>query len=544
VDFTLTGTIDGALRVWKIVEGENRVGRDPNVAISISDQSVSRKHAIVRRVGDEVFVEDTASSNGTTINGAAVKEPRRLQADDNVAFGKVLLRFSAQSTHPSLGDDSRLVPEISLEWADVRPASKPGASATPLDDLSDIGDFLVRRQSQEEILDVCLTWVERLVPFHRACLLLLNAEGQPEVRAARTADKSADAKSLALSHTMVNRVIHDRSALLVRDARSDERFSIMKSVMYSRIRSALVAPLFDNASVIGVLYVDYSEIAGVYDREHLRRFALLANMLAVKITNARLIEAEREQERLRQEMETAARIQRALLPRNPFCPAGYEMAARLVPSTEVAGDLYDTVRLPDGRALFVVGDVSGHGVGAALLMANAIAAVRALAGLTGDPVDLVHRIHEQMCATDTFSYVTMFAGILDPERHRLTYVNAGHEYPALILPGQPVERLASTSPPVGLLPDVTFESASVEFPPGALLGIWTDGISEAHIPDANSAGPPHLFSNVQPIDALLARLYDRPIQDIETEVFGAVDRFLDRRHAPDDATLFLLRRLR
>jgi sigma-B regulation protein RsbU (phosphoserine phosphatase) len=329
----------------------------------------------------------------------------------------------------------------------------------------------------------------------------------------------------------------------VRDAQADQRFKGTDSVVLSKIRSALVAPMFDNANVIGVLYVDTSDIVGAYGRDQLRQLALLANILAVKITNARLIEAERAQERLRQEMETAARIQRALLPGALFCPRGYEMEARVVPSSEVAGDLYDGLSLPDERVLFVVGDVSGHGVGPALIMANAIAAIRALAGLANDPVDLVSRIHRQMCrSTELSSFVTMFVGILDTKAGRLSYVNAGHEYPALISPGKPIERLASTSPPVGMFAEISFESAVVDFPPGALLGIWTDGISEAHVRKADTFDAPKLFADVEPIDALLARLYDLPLAGIANEVFSSLDRFLEGQRAPDDATLFLLRR--
>jgi sigma-B regulation protein RsbU (phosphoserine phosphatase) len=301
----------------------------------------------------------------------------------------------------------------------------------------------------------------------------------------------------------------------------------------------MVAPLFDNANVIGALYVDTSK-ADAYTEDHLRRLALLANILAVKISNARLIDAERESERMRQEMETAARIQRALLPRRLRAPEGYAMEARLVPSTEAGGDLYEVLRLGGDRTLIAVGDVAGHGVGAALVMANAMAALRALAGLTADPSDLVSRLHAQMwAATEGVSYFTLFVGIVDRNSHRLTFVNAGHEYPALILPDAAPIRLDSTGPPVGLIPDVRFEQKTLDLPKGSLLAIWTDGITEAH----SVENPTAYFGESEPVDALLDRLRDLPLPEIAAGIFSALDRFLEGRTAPDDATLFLLRRL-
>jgi phosphoserine phosphatase RsbU/P len=198
--------------------------------------------------------------------------------------------------------------------------------------------------------------------------------------------------------------------------------------------------------------------------------------------------------------------------------------------------------LSSGRTLFVLGDVSGHGVGAAMLMANALAGVRALSGLCDEPVDLVSRLHEQVLrSTDPMSYVTMFIGVLDSERHRLDYVNAGHESPVLIRPGHPSLRLASTGPPVGMLPGLTFDAGSVDFPAGALLGAWSDGIPEAHLLRADG-GDPEFFGEVESVDAMLAGLQDRPVAQITDQVFARLDRFLHGQSAPDDVTLLLLRR--
>ena len=548
VDFKLSGIVGEALHTWDVPEGETRVGRSSDLQVSLPDRSVSRMHALLRRTGDVVVLEDVGSRNGTSVNGVRVRGSQRLQPEDRISFGNVTLRLVTQElpVQPTLSEHAQLDSTFKLQWKDVR-APAPAESREPasmFQVLSDMGEFLVRHQPQEEIFEACLDSVEKLVPFQRACLLLLNAAGQPELRAARVKGESTNLNELALSQTMVATVIHERASLLVRDAQTDTRFQLQESVILGKIRSALVAPLFDNTSVIGVLYADTRELTVAYDKDHLRQLALLANILAVKITNSRLLEVQREKERMQQEMETAARIQSTLLPRDPAPPAGYELAVRLVPCTEVGGDLYDVLQLPGGRTLFVLGDVSGHGVGAAMLMANAMAGVRALAELCDEPVELVSRLHDQMCrSTDPMSYVTMFVGVLDPVRHRLDFVNAGHESPALIRPDQPPLRLASTGPPVGMIAGMTFDAGSVDFPPGALLGAWSDGISEAHVlrPDG---GDPDFFGEVESIEALLSSLSGLPIAEITTQIFAKLERFLQGQGAPDDVTLFLLRRIR
>ena len=543
MEFKFTGVVQGALRVWKLAEGASRVGRDAEAGISILDRSVSRNHAVVRRDGSVVMLDDTNSRNGTSVNGERLAGPHRLRNDDRVAFGNVVLRFSGRdpAAQPSFTHHGDVTSTLKLHWDQIRDSAPPEGRqpVSVLQALSEMGDFLARRQAEEELFDLSLEWVDRLVRFQRACLLLVSDSGQAELRASRVkTGKALD--RLVLSQTIVQTVLRERTAILVKDAMSDERFIESKSVTTGQIRSALVAPLFDNANVIGVLYVDTSE-SGAYAEDDLRRLALLANILAVKISNARLVEAERETERMRQEMETAARIQRALLPRKLTPPDGYEMEARLVPSTEAGGDLYDVLPLSGGRTLIAVGDVAGHGVGAALVMANVMAAMRAMADTAADPADLVSRLHTQMWGTaGGVSYITLFVGIL--EDHRLRFCNAGHEFPALIQAGAATVRLVSTGPPVNLIPDPQFESKTVDLPEGALLGIWTDGISEAHAV-TDSGTLPAFFGDAGSVEERLESAQHRPLAEIAQEIFSAIDRFLEGHTAPDDATLFLLRRL-
>jgi serine phosphatase RsbU (regulator of sigma subunit) len=544
MDIKLSGIVGESLQTWEIPEGKTLIGRSSELDVSLPDRSVSRHHAAVRREGDTLQVEDVGSRNGTSVNGVRIQGPHPLKPDDRVSFGNVTLRLVTEDRpiQPALTEHTQLDSTFKLNWKEIQEAAATESRETSemFQVLTDLGEFLVRHQPQEEIFEACLDSVEKLVPFQRACLLLLDDAGSADLRAARFKGENSNLE-LALSQTMVQTVISERASLLVRDAQSDARFQLQESVILGKIRSALVAPLFDNTQVIGVLYADTSELTAAYDKQHLRRLALLANILAVKITNARLLEVQREKERMQQEMETAEHIQRTMLLSEPDPPEGYELDVRLEPCTEVGGDLYDVITLPDGRWVFVLGDVVGHGVGAAMLMTNAMAGIRALAELCDEPVELVRRLHAQMChSTDPTSYVTMFVAFLDLAEHRLDYVNAGHEAPVLLAPDGSVVHLNSTGPPVGLIPGLDFASETVAIPPGSLLCAWSDGITEAHVPVED--GDPDLFGEHESLESIVGSLRDRPVKEITNEIFDRVDNFLNGGNAPDDRTLLILRR--
>jgi serine phosphatase RsbU (regulator of sigma subunit) len=547
MEYELVGLVGDTMKTFRVPEGETKLGRHAELPIVLADRSVSREHAILVRDGERVAVQDLGSRNGTSVNGERLQSRRDLTAGDQIAFGNVVLTLNrdAKAMQPSLTEHARLDSTVKLEWNEVRnPMSGDAHTPTPVFDVfSNLGEFLVLHQPVQEIYDACLAVVERVIPFQRSSLLLLDANGEPVVKATRYKGGSSSA-ALALSRTMVDTVIHERASLLVQDAMRDDRFNVAQSVILEQIRSALIVPLFDNTSVIGVLYADTRELVSPYTEEHLRQLAWLANVLAVKISNARLLEAQRDQERIQQEIATAARIQRTLLVQDLPYPQGYELHARLEPSTEVGGDLYDVRDLGDGKYALVLGDVVGHGVGAALLMANALAAIRALAGELRDPVRIVEKVHTQIFeTTDPTSYLTLFVGVLDAHQHTLEWVNAGHqEAPMLVQADGATHHLESTGPPVGLLPIASFESRQIEVPPGSLLAIWSDGIPEAHRRLENETDTPAFFSDTIAMPELLGRPGE-PVKAIAARIFERVDQFLSGQNAPDDRTLLLLRRL-
>jgi sigma-B regulation protein RsbU (phosphoserine phosphatase) len=367
-------------------------------------------------------------------------------------------------------------------------------------------------------------------------LLTDTPDGSPVIRAARPEGQPAS-EQLILSHTIVATVLHDRQALLLNDVQSDPRFAAQQSIIAQNLRSAMVAPLFDNQQVIGLLYADSDDPRAFYDRDQLRAFTLLANLIAVKITNARLLESQREKERMEQEVAAAANVQQALLRGTlPQIP-GYELAVRQVPCFEVGGDLYDVTPLEDGRIALVVGDVTGKGMGAALLMSNVLAGLRVLYQENALPSVLASRLDRQLLrSSDETHYVTLFLGLLDPQTHVLEYVNAGHNPPLLFSEGDRADTLDATGVPLGLLAGSHFSMGRVVLPPGGLLCVFSDGIPEAMVGE-------DLYGDERLIEGLCSRR-TLPLAQIVQGTFDDLAAFVgEEQRLSDDVTLLLLRRI-
>jgi sigma-B regulation protein RsbU (phosphoserine phosphatase) len=257
-------------------------------------------------------------------------------------------------------------------------------------------------------------------------------------------------------------------------------------------------------------------------------------MAAVKISNARLLEAEQGRLRLAHELATAAHIQRGLLPPAPRIE-GWQVEAYLESCHEVGGDLYDCRVLPDGRLLFLVGDVSGKGMGAALLMSSFLASARVLYSSCAGPGELATRLGEIVHANgDPGRFVTAFLGCLDTQTGLLHYANGGHPPPVLLRGGE-IRQLEGAGVPFGILPDFAYGIVTVEIRPGDLLAVFSDGIPEAQRAE-------EFFGDERLHEALVAAASASDLAQVRGGVLTRLAAFLGDAPRSDDVTLLLIRR--
>jgi len=242
-----------------------------------------------------------------------------------------------------------------------------------------------------------------------------------------------------------------------------------------------------------------------------------------------------QQERLRRELELSRQIQNEMLPHGLLKVGLTEVAGVSVPAREVGGDFFNYFALQDGTIALLVGDVSGKGVGAALLMANVQATLRARLPLDGNLPHLVAQLDLEVAAnTPPEVYLTLFVGILDPARRLLRYVNAGHNPQFLLRPDGHIERMGASGLPVGLMPGYPYEERTIDVGAGELLFLYTDGTVEVF----NEAGD---MFDADRLEAALVRASTGTVNQVLATVEAAILEFRGTAEPYDDATMLALR---
>ncbi len=537
MNLQLTGMLNGERRTWMLDQSPITVGRSSKHSIHLPDATVSKDHAEFAQRGDQWTARDLGSRNGTRVNGVEASQPLPIREGDVVEVGKVMLRVMRESeTAPQLSTAGGLSSSVRLRAQDIlgRPRAPGGPDSGRLVHLlAEAGRVLVLPRPLAETCEAILEFVEKAIPSNRLVILLREREGEELVQVAARS-RGGSKQPLAMSRTIMDAVLNDCTSVVTGDALADERFRLQQSIMAQSVHSAMAVPLFDNQRVLGLMYADSTDVRVTFDQEQLEVFTLLGNMAAVKITNARLLEAEQARARILQELATATRIQRSLLLAAPPVP-GLQCHARLETCFEVGGDLYDFHLRPDGRLVFMVGDVSGKGMGAALLMSSVLSSSRVLYDACTDPAELVTRLNSVIHrSTEPGHFVTLFFGCLDPASGELHYVNAGHNPPMLVTAGG-LRELEATGVPIAILPEFPYTASTIQIGRGELLAIFSDGIPEA-------VRDNEFFDNERLGQALLAQAGTADLEDASDGVLGEVEAFLAGTPRSDDVTLVLLRR--
>lgn len=268
-----------------------------------------------------------------------------------------------------------------------------------------------------------------------------------------------------------------------------------------------------------------------------RTLGLFANQAAIALENVRLHLRALEQERLEREMHVAAEIQRQILPKGAPQVPGFQLVGWNRPARQVGGDYYDMFPAQDGKVGLVVGDVSGKGIPAALMVSTLHSALRLLVDQTGIGAGLLERLNRHIQESSTPNkFITMLVAELDPANGRLRYVNAGHNPGLLLRRDGQVEELNAGGVPLGLLLGSRYQEREVALGPGDFLCLYSDGITEAESVDDEEFGTDRL------VDLLRAYRENPSLQEALEAIQRAVGEFSQGRPQHDDETLLLLRR--
>ena len=532
---------------WTLEKGKVTVGRSTQCDLVISDSTVSRQHAEVEVVDDSIVkLTDLGSHNGTTVNGYAISDSAELHHADIISFGRVEFKITiGEEEPPANGTFSVAESDDDMQNATVLPIKEAlGPLPAEIIDnpkvfqaISEMGRMLILPGSGEEMFDKALELLEGAIPTERVALLLSRPGGQELSLAATRLSGRRPSGSFTISRTIVRELLNQKNAILISDPEADSRFAKQKSIVGSGIRSAMAVPLFDQEEVLGVLYVDTTNPLHRYTEDFLRVTATFGNILAAKITNHNLLKERQAKEVLEAELKVASQIQNQLLPAKLLNIENYSMSAFQSQCKAVGGDLYDVAELCDGRVVFLLADVSGKGMGAALLMSNVLAAFRVMYAAKDFRLsDAISLISGQLLKfSRPGDFVTLFICVLCPKANTLQYINAGHNPPFVVRGNRRVEDLEPSGIPIGAFDISGWKEHSLELEVGDLLFIYTDGVSEA----TNDRGEMY---DEERLKKFLLDFRDRSPQELTESLLGEVNSFTEGAPQSDDITMLVLRR--
>src|SRR5271165_2315763 len=436
--------LNGGKSVVPLEAAGYRVGRAPTNQLAYSGVAgLSREHLSIEREGDHWVARDLGSTNGSLVNGKLISEPRILRSGDRITAGDLTLvyRDGAKAADKTiLFTDDAAVPTGSTTMSESMQgliAEESEQGGRHMQALITAGRELSTHLSLDKLFELILDLSMEAAGAARGLLMTLE-NGEMQVRASK-------GQGLRISSHVRDIVIQEKRSLLVSDAMLDSELAEHASIVMSQIHSIMAVPLQTEDRVIGLIYLDSSHFVKEFSKQDLSLLTVMASMAAVRIENARLAEVE-EAERMRaRELEHAAMIQRSMLP-GTFPPfpdrTDFELHAAMVPAKEVGGDLFDFFLLDSERLGFVLGDVSGKGVPAALYMAIARTLLRAAAHHQASPGACLTYMNQCLLEQQGSSmFVTLFYGILNTRTGVLEYSNAGHNPPYVFSPDGKVRAL-------------------------------------------------------------------------------------------------------
>ena len=349
--------------------------------------------------------------------------------------------------------------------------------------LAEMGREFVSTGDLDAALLHAVEHITNYIDAEGGALFMLDDTGATLTCHACSGETEITGLTLGADQGIVGRCVQQDAGTIVRDVSKDKSFFKGVDDETGHVtRSILCAPLSVKGERLGAIeLINKRGGDGLFVDGDLTLLSAMADSAAMAIVNARMAAQLVEQERLARELELAAEIQRSLLPE---ADGSLPIAGINIPARTVSGDFYDFFELDDGRILFNLGDVSGKGMNAALLMAKTASLFRCLGKSIDHPGKLMARINEEICETATRGmFVTMVGGIYDPATGRLRFSNAGHEPPLFVDVDGTFRDLPADAPPLGisamLVPDSGYPVEDIDLCGGAFY-IFTDGLTEGY----------------------------------------------------------------
>jgi len=534
------------------------LGRHPECDIVLEAPAVSRQHAKVAQVDGAYFLEDLGSRNGTYLNGRLLTNRQPLSENDQIQICDLMFVFhqgpaSAAATiarpadpdsEPVMVDDEQSSNSQIMSKLDVSSGStglklEVNAEAK-LKALIEIGQSLGRAVGLDGVLNKLLDSLFTIFGQADRGFVVLkdHATGRLIPKGFRLR-RPNDSQPMRISRTIVNSVISSKEAILSADAVNDARFDLSESILDFHIRSIMCVPLVSSdGRGLGAIQIDTLDQRSRFSREDLEVLVSVAYQAAFAVENAQLHETALRDRAIERELAVAHQVQQGFLPAAAPRVPGYDFFEFYEPANKLGGDYFDYVALPADRLAIVVADVSGKGIAASLLMARLSAETRFCLVSEPDLASATGKLNQIFCDSSWEDRFVTFVGIvLDPRRHELTVVNAGHMAPLLRRIDGKIEALGEESAQMPLGVDSESQYIEQRYPVanGDSLVLYTDGITEA----MNDSG--ELYGRQRLWQQLAGEA--KGVRHLGLRILDDVKQFVGNRAQSDDMCLTCFGRL-
>jgi serine phosphatase RsbU (regulator of sigma subunit) len=494
-------------------------------------------------------VQDLGSKNGTQVNNIPLKGKLKLKPGDRITAGHLVIvyddRIATQIAPPPPGgavvfydtheaeSPSTSTVVTSLEGAlsgQTIVQETGGRGAAQVKALIHAGQELATNRPLSELFKKILDLSIDAVGAQRGVLMTLEGD--------RLVVRANKGEGFRISTAVRDRVLNEKKSLLVKDTQMDDAFRERLSIVEQKVRTLMAVPLQTKDQIIGLIYLDSPFFIREFTVDDLNLLTVMANTAAIRIEHARLIEVEQAERILARDLDQAADLQRRFLPSAPPVVAGADIAGYNAPCRTVGGDYYDFFSYENGRVAMALGDVSGKGMPASLMMMGLQARVQQ--ALIDEPADLgaamtrINKITCPKCPSNRF--ITFFFCVLDPVSGKLVYANAGHNPPFVVRANGVVEMLPGGGPPLGILSSASYAEQQATLGRGDLLAIYSDGVTEAQSPNEQEFGEDRFGE-------LLVANRTQSSADIMAAVNAALVDWAEGGPPADDITLVVAKRV-
>lgn len=537
---------DGNRRAVRVEQSPYLIGRGGETGnhLQLPDRRISRQCAAIVYADGRYRLEDRGQRRGVFVNGEKVST-HVLREGDVINFGvpdSFELVFHAS-------DAMEALPDLLSRMEHMSTAESGAAGLRQLSLLLEATALLHSQLPLEAVLAKMVDHAILLTDADRGLLLVPGAEDKLTVRLSQQrGGRKLPTKGLEPSQTAIRVALDQRRGIITEDvAQADQDLRAAHSVIAQRLRAVVVIPLYVRPTVsvqestaatpverelLGVLYLD-SRRPAAFSRLERQILDALALEAASVLENARLVERERERQRLQQELAIARDMQQALLPREFRQWPHLQVGGLNRPCRTVGGDYFDVLELGPDRVAFLIADVSGKGLGAALLATMFQGAISGMC-IGQDPASVFAHVNRFLCQHFSLErYATAFFGILDCAG-KMEFINAGHPSPLLLRASGVEAPFEAGSYPVGLFAEATFETQTYQLRAGDTIVLFSDGVTEALDPDDREFGASRLKASLQ-------GLFGKSIDEVQAGILTAVEEFTRGAGQADDLTLLLVR---